>query len=68
MEQNLSKSGHFVVDIIADMTTGLKTHLISYSPNGMFITHGSTVVTNDESALMNHELTVRKLYIERKYC
>lgn len=31
MEPNLSKSGHFVVDIIADMTTDLKTHLISYS-------------------------------------
>ena len=31
MEPNLSKSGHFVVDIIADMTTDLKTYLISYS-------------------------------------
>ena len=74
MEPNLSKSGHFVVDIIADMTTDLKTHLISYSLVRLLMTNKAQTAAqcmqpqNDEQSVMNHILFVTKLYIERKYC
>ena len=52
---NWAKSGHFVVDIIADMTTDLKTHLILYSQSGMCV-HDSWLMTYLESFTRYHEI------------